>query len=135
MFRPAAIPSGIVSSIGSTISNNAFVIALFSIIGALFTAPLLAYVYSTYAGFYEILAGHLIKETMPVPVPVEEAQQQYEQIQAITAEAEAPVEEEKPIEEEKSAEEEKPAELNVAEVMEEAAGEQKPADEKPADEE
>lgn len=91
----ASIPAGIVSSIGTTVSNNAFVIALFSIIGALFTAPLLAYVYSTFAGFYEILAGHLIKETMPIPVTVEEAQQQYEEIQALSTEAEKPEETEK----------------------------------------
>ena len=74
------IPAGIVESIGSTVSSNSFVIALFSIVGSLFAAPLIVYVYSAMAGFYEILAGHLIKETMPVPVTVEEAQQQYEEI-------------------------------------------------------
>ena len=45
-------------------------------------APVIAYTYSTFAGFYEILSGHLIKETMPVPVTAEEAQQQYEEIHA-----------------------------------------------------
>ena len=45
-------------------------------------APVIAYMYSTFAGFYEILSGHLIKETMPVPVTAEEAQQQYEEIHA-----------------------------------------------------
>ena len=52
-------------------------------------APVIAYVYSTLAGFYEILAGHLIKETMPVPVTVEEAKEQYEIIQAKAEEAQA----------------------------------------------
>ena len=80
----STIPAGIVESIGSTVSDNSFVIALFSIIGALFVAPLIAYMYSTFSGFYEILAGHLIKETMPVPVTAEEARQQYEEIHALT---------------------------------------------------
>ena len=77
-----AIPAGIIQSIGTTVTNNSFVIALFSIIGALFMAPLIAYMYSTLSGFYEILAGHLIKDTMPVPVTAEEARQQYEEIHA-----------------------------------------------------
>ena len=89
----AAIPAGIIQSIGTTVSNNSFIIALFSIIGALFTAPLLAYMYSAFSGFYEILAGHLIKETMPVPVTAEEARQQYEEIHAISEEAESKAEE------------------------------------------
>jgi Na+-translocating ferredoxin:NAD+ oxidoreductase RnfG subunit len=78
----SAIPSGIVESIGGIITNNSFIIAVFSIIGGLFMAPVIAYMYSTFAGFYEILSGHLIKETMPVPVTAEEAQQQYEEIHA-----------------------------------------------------
>jgi uncharacterized membrane protein len=78
----SAIPSGIVESIGGIITDNSFVMALFSIIGGLFMAPVTAYLYSTFAGFYEILSGHLIKETMPVPVTPEEAKQQYEEILA-----------------------------------------------------
>ena len=34
-------------------------------------APVIAYIYSTQAGFYEILAGHLIKETQPAPIDPE----------------------------------------------------------------
>ena len=94
----AGIPAGIMESLGSTITSNSFVIALFSIVGSLFSAPLVVYIYSTIAGFYEILAGHLIKETMPVPVTVEEAQQQYEEI---IAKAEETVTEEAKIEEPK----------------------------------
>lgn len=117
----ASVPAGIVQSIGSVVSNNSFVIALFSIVGVLFTAPLLAYVYSTFAGFYEILAGHLIKETMPVPVTVEEAQQQYEEIQAKAAETTAEtVEESAP--EAPAEEQEAPAEP-IEEPTEEAAEE------------
>ena len=126
----AMIPAGIFSSIGTTVSNNAFVAALFSIIGILFTAPLLAYVYSTFAGFYEILAGHLIKETMPVPVTAEEAKEQYETIQAITAEAEKPAEEVKTAEAEVT-------ETEVTETTEatDSTEEAKSEEEKPAEEE
>ncbi len=85
----SAIPAGIIESIGGTVSSNTFVIALFGLVGGLFMAPVIAYVYSTLAGFYEILAGHLIKETMPVPVTVEEAKEQYEIIQAKAEEAQA----------------------------------------------
>ncbi len=113
----SSLPAGIIQSIGSTVSNNSFVIALFSIIGVLFTAPLMAYVYSTLAGFYEILSGHLIKETMPVPVTVEEAQQQYEEILAKEASNETPVEEpETPAETEAPEETETTAETIQEEV-------------------
>lgn len=73
----SAIPAGIISNIGNTASHNEFIISIFMIIGNLFLAPVIAYVYSTAAGFYEILAGHLIKETVPVPVTAEEAQKVY----------------------------------------------------------
>lgn len=78
----SAIPAGIIEGMGSIVSDNQFVIALFSLIGALCIAPVTAYMYSTFAGFYEILAGHLIKETKPIPVTVEEAKKQYEEMQA-----------------------------------------------------
>ena len=73
----AVIPSSIVESIGNTVSNNPVVVSLFSIVGTLLVVPVTVYMYSTYAGFYEILAGHLIKETVPVPVTVEEAKEVY----------------------------------------------------------
>lgn len=75
----SSIPSSIVSNIGLIISNNIYIISLFAITGSLFMAPVVAYIYSTFAGFYEILAGHLIKETIPVPVTAEEAQKAYVQ--------------------------------------------------------
>ena len=71
------IPSSIVESIGNTVSNNEVIVSLFSIVGTLLVVPVTVYMYSTYAGFYEILAGHLIKETVPVPVTVEEAKEVY----------------------------------------------------------
>ena len=71
------IPSSIVKSIGNTVSNNTVVVSLFFIVATLLVVPVTVYMYSTYAGFYEILAGHLIKETVPVPVTVEEAKEVY----------------------------------------------------------
>ena len=64
----ASLPSGIFASIGNIVSSNSFIVGLFSLVGSLFIAPVLVYILSTEAGFYEILAGHLIKETKPVPV-------------------------------------------------------------------
>ncbi|MGN0702254.1 MAG: DUF975 family protein [Lentihominibacter sp.] len=71
------IPASIVESIGSTVSNNEVIVSLFAIAGTLFVVPVTVYMFSTYTGFYEILAGHLIKETVPVPVTVEEAKEVY----------------------------------------------------------
>lgn len=73
----SSLPSGIIEAIGNTVSSNGFVIGLFSMIGGMCMAPAIAYIYSTMAGFYEILAGHLIKETKPVPVTAEEAKALY----------------------------------------------------------
>ena len=64
----ASLPSGIFASIGNIVSSNAFIVGLFSLVGSLFVAPVLVYILSTEAGFYEILAGHLIKDTKPVPI-------------------------------------------------------------------
>ncbi len=69
------VASGAVASIGAVITTNNFVIALFTLVGTLFVAPADAYIYATRAGFYEILAGHLIKETEPTPVFSEEARE------------------------------------------------------------
>ncbi len=67
---PASVLSGIASSAGLT----GVAAEIISIIGALFMAPVSAYIYSTRSGFYEILAGHLIKETQPAPVTREALQ-------------------------------------------------------------
>ena len=89
------IPSSIVESIGNTVSNNEVIVSLFSIVGTLLVAPVTVYMYSTYAGFYEILAGHLIKETVPVPVTVEEAKEVYA---GLIAQEEQMEQEEEPVE-------------------------------------
>lgn len=66
----SALPITILMSIVDYVIWNppAAVTIVVDIIAYLFVAPLTAYMYSTYAGFYEILAGHLIKETEPAPV-------------------------------------------------------------------
>ncbi len=74
-----SLPSGIIESIGTAVSSNGFILGLFSLLGGLCMAPVVAYSFSTFAGFYEILSGHLIKETKPVPVTVEEAKELYEE--------------------------------------------------------
>lgn len=68
----AAVPSGILEGIVSATYAPVFVQSLVTIISSLFIVPVYVYVYSATAGFYEILAGHLIKETEPAPIePVE----------------------------------------------------------------
>lgn len=67
-----SIPAGILNSIAQSITTNEVAIACVGVVGNLFMAPLYAYVFSTLAGFYEILAGHLIKETAPTPVTAEQ---------------------------------------------------------------
>ena len=67
----AALPAGILASVGETLFYSSFMSSVFLVIGVLFEVPVTAYMYSTYAGFYEILAGHLIKETEPAPVAPE----------------------------------------------------------------
>lgn len=62
------IPSTIVVAIGDMLALDGIGSAITSIISGLFIIPVVAYMYSTRAGFYEILAGHLIKSTEPVPV-------------------------------------------------------------------
>lgn len=63
-----ALPASILNSIMGGIYASGFAVTAVSIIGGLFMAPVTAYVYSATAGFYEILSGHLIKETEPTPV-------------------------------------------------------------------
>ena len=62
---------GILASIPEALYLSGFMTVLFDIVGALCMAPVIAYIYSTQAGFYEILAGHLIKETQPAPIDPE----------------------------------------------------------------
>lgn len=67
----ASIPVGVLSGIEVSLGLTGFASLIMGLIASLFTAPVVAYMYSAYAGFYEILAGHLIKETEPAPVEPE----------------------------------------------------------------
>lgn len=84
----AAIPAGILGSIGDTLYMPNYVTVIFDIIGSMCMAPVLAYMYSTQAGFYEILAGHLIKDTQPAPINPEAIPAAVRQMQAAAAPAE-----------------------------------------------
>lgn len=64
----ATIPSSIVVGIGDLLALDGLASAVFSIISGLFIIPVTVYMFSTQAGFYEILAGHLIKSTEPAPL-------------------------------------------------------------------
>ena len=118
----AMIPSSIVESIGNTVSNNEVIVSLFSIVGTLLVAPVTVYMYSTYAGFYEILAGHLIKETVPVPVTVEEAKEVYAGLiaQEVQEELEEVMEAEEAAETEETKISEDTEETDAAEEKEES---------------
>lgn len=64
----AAIPASVISAIPAVLYAPVFVQQLVTAIADLCMVPVLVYIYSSTAGFYEILAGHLIKETTPAPV-------------------------------------------------------------------
>ena len=68
----ASIPGGIIESIINTMSTNPVAGGIGTLISGLLLIPVMAYMQSTYAGFYEILAGHLIKETEPAPISPEQ---------------------------------------------------------------
>lgn len=121
----SSLPAGIIQSIGDTASSNGFVIGLFSMIAGMCMAPVIAYIYSTMAGFYEILAGHLIKETKPVPVTAEEAKAIFEETLDATEDTAESVEEaaEDAVEEEPAAEEVPAAEEEAKPVEEEEKNE------------
>ena len=67
----ASIPVGIIESIAGIISMPSFVYMIVTTLASLLVVPVIAYIYSTQAGFYEILSGHIIKETEPAPIEPE----------------------------------------------------------------
>jgi len=67
----AALPAGIIEGITSVMYAPEAVSAVITILTALFMVPVTVYMYSTLTGFYEILAGHLIKDTEPAPIEPE----------------------------------------------------------------
>lgn len=64
----AGLVDAILTAIAENLGLTGVPYVIISIIGGLFMVPVSAYMYSTFAGFYEILAGHLIKETKAAPV-------------------------------------------------------------------
>lgn len=67
----ASIPEGIFQGVMTALGVHGVAEAIVTVIAQLFIVPVTAYMYSTYSGFYEILAGHLIKETEPAPIEPE----------------------------------------------------------------
>ena len=87
----AAIPGSILQNIVTTMTDATVAKVIVGLISTLFAAPVYAYILSTMAGFYEILAGHLIKETEPIPLtadqievnaPVEQIEEVIEAVEA-----------------------------------------------------
>ncbi len=66
------LPMGMVSAAVENMTDSTVAFMVAGAIGSLFYAPVMAYINSTQAGFYEILAGHLIKETAPAPVTADQ---------------------------------------------------------------
>lgn len=64
----SSIPASVLITVGDALGSDGIITVIFSIIAGLFMAPVIAYMSATQAGFYEILAGHLIKATEPAPV-------------------------------------------------------------------
>lgn len=134
----SAIPSGIIESVAGLFGLNTFSYILVSVISSLFMVPVSVYIFSTQAGFYEILAGHLIKETAPAPVMHDMISDAFKEPVQDKAEAEdktfseampsADSKEEESPEEKQTAEPDKAKEsstIDVADVFAEAESEQK----------
>lgn len=67
----AVLPGSILEGIAGVMYAPAVVEAIVAVITTLFIVPVTVYMYSAQTGFYEILAGHLIKETEPAPIEPE----------------------------------------------------------------
>ncbi|MDO4745077.1 MAG: DUF975 family protein [Bacillota bacterium] len=67
----SVLPASILEAIPAITYAPEVVQAIVILIGNLFVVPVTAYIYSASTGFYEILAGHLIKETEPAPIDPE----------------------------------------------------------------
>ena len=111
----ACIPGSIVAGIGNSLSGSETMAAVCAMVGDLFAVPVTAYMMSTFAGFYEILSGHLIKETEPAPVDTS-AIHIPEHLESAVAEEAAAAEE--------ATTEEQEAEEEVKEEKEDSDGEQ-----------
>ena len=67
-----AVPMGLIQYICSSMITSPAALTVINILVSLIYAPVYAYLLSTQAGFYEILSGHLIKETAPAPVTADQ---------------------------------------------------------------
>lgn len=67
----SCIPMGILTGIAQATQMSAGAVLFIDVIAGLFIAPVQVYFFSASTGFYEILAGHLIKETEPAPLSSE----------------------------------------------------------------
>lgn len=70
----SCIPMGILMGVAQTMQVPGVIFVIMEVVSSLFIVPISVYVFSTQAGFYEILAGHLIKETEPAPINSETVQ-------------------------------------------------------------
>lgn len=64
----SCLPMGILSGISEVLQTSPIISVIIAVIAELFLAPVEVYLFSAITGFYEILAGHLIKETEPAPL-------------------------------------------------------------------
>ena len=64
----SAIPAAVLNAVSDALALTGVIEALLSVVGSLFVVPVTVYMYATYAGFYEIASGHLIKQTEPAPI-------------------------------------------------------------------
>ena len=67
----SALPAGIIEGIAAALYVSSILEGVFAVLSSLCVVPVTVYMFSTMVGFYEILAGHLIKETEPAPIDSE----------------------------------------------------------------
>jgi len=67
----SALPAGIIEGIAAALYVSSILAGVFAVLSSLCVVPVTVYMFSTMVGFYEILAGHLIKETEPAPIDPE----------------------------------------------------------------
>lgn len=84
----AILPGSIIEGIAGVMYAPAVVEGIVAVIASLFMVPVTVYMYSTFTGFYEILAGHLIKDTEPAPIAPEELSVMVEETVSVSADTE-----------------------------------------------
>lgn len=84
----AILPGSIIEGVAGVMYAPAVVEGIVAVIASLFMVPVTVYMYSTITGFYEILAGHLIKDTEPAPIAPEELPVMVEETVSVSADTE-----------------------------------------------